>query len=63
MQKSIDKKLNKIYTEDLGYDYTYKIVKQTLAYSPENDLVVVSQIEVSVKDKYNTGVLLATVIE
>ena len=63
LQKSIDKKLNKIYTEDLGYNYTYKIVKQTLAYSPENDLVVVSQIEVSVKDKYNTGVLLATVIE
>lgn len=60
LAKSVENKLNEVYAQK--YDFTYKIVKQTLACSPEGEFVIVSQIEVSLVDMYSTGVILATVI-
>lgn len=60
LEKSVEKKLNQIYSDN--YEFDYKIRQQTIAYSPEGDLVVVSQIEALLNKLHSTGVVIATVI-
>lgn len=63
VRTSLEARLDELY-RDIG-SYTYTIVKQTLAYSPEEELTLVSQIELHVDleggDGYDTAVILATV--
>lgn len=65
LDNSIKLKLKDLYADE--YQYTYKISRQTLTYSPENTLTVVSAIEVELtaneNDVFNTGLELATVVE
>lgn len=61
IEKSLKNKLEQLYA-DKNEPYEYDIKEQTLTYSPEGDLVIVSVIEISFKESYNTGVVLATVI-
>ncbi len=57
--KSIDEKLKDISPKD---EYSYKILKQTLTLSPEEKTIVVSQIVLDFKDKYQTAELIVTEI-
>ncbi len=61
LDQSIDVKLNAIYSDK--YEYTYNIDKQVITYSPEGDLVICSQVEVSLVGLYSTGVVLVTIID
>ena len=59
---SLDFKLESVYS-NRKEQYSYDVIDQTLTYSPEGDLIVVSQIEVHFVNGINTGVVLSTVIE
>ena len=64
VELSVKNKLELLYGEKKTYSYT--IVEQTMAYSPEEDLVLESVIEVEVEldngSRYNTGVVISTVV-
>lgn len=61
----IDLKINDLY-KNKTICYEYKIVEQTLSYTPENDFVIISYIELDLtfaKDMQSESLLeLATVI-
>ena len=65
INESINQKLGSIYS-NLG-EYSYSIVEQTLAYTPDGQLCIVSRIELDIYLdnglSYSTGVVLATVID
>ncbi len=65
LKASVESKLNDLYSEK--YKYSYNITKQVFTLSPENQPVIVSDIEVHVESRdgleYNTGVVLAAVIQ
>lgn len=65
LDDSVKLKLKDLYEDE--YQYKYKIFGQTLTYSPENVLTVISAIEVELmtneSDVFHTGLELATVIE
>ena len=62
---SIDEKIKNLYGEKC-VSYRYEIMKQTLTFSPDKDLVVASQIEVYITDKggneYGSGLVLSTIV-
>lgn len=63
LNKSIETKLNSIYSKN--YSYSYEIINQTLTFTPEEQLAIISQIELELiknGDKHNTGVVLTTII-
>lgn len=64
VEQSVKNKLEVLYGEKKGY--SYKIVEQTMTYSPEEDLVLESVVEVEVEldngSKYSTGVVISTVV-
>jgi hypothetical protein len=64
LDQSLHARLKDLYS-DIG-SYSYEIVNQTMAYSPDNQLTIVSEIELDIitktGDKYITGVVLSTII-
>ena len=61
VSKSLDAKIHKLY-KDISETFSYEPIKQTLTYTPEGNLVIVTDIDVTLSDGRSTGVLLATVI-
>ena len=61
LDSTIDAKIRELYSNRVT-TYSYTVEKNTLTYSPEGNLVIVSQIILRINNDYNTGVILATVI-
>lgn len=65
LMQSLLARLEELYS-GVG-SYTYEIVNQTMAYNPDGQLTIVSQIELHVEsgigEGYDTGVVLATVVD
>ena len=70
LDKALDNKLKELYSniQDNSniQSYSYNVLKQTMAYTPENDLAIVSEVEVEIMledgSGYETAVSLATVV-
>ncbi len=61
LENNIDKKIRELYSNKVS-TYSYTVEKNTLTYSPEGDLIIVSDVILNIDNGHKTGVLLATVI-
>ena len=61
VENSIDKKIREIYSNKVTMQ-SYAVEKNTLTYSPEGDLIIVSDVILNIDNGHKTEVTLATVI-